>query len=114
MKFMSKAHFYQKNLRIKYGSDGPGPSPPPMVEQRWEIVKNKGAVCAIIIPPSTVVSENSPLRLLRNHKIVKKINHVSKHFHFYASVNLQNILDLGIKILLDRKLQIGLYGETSS
>ena len=65
-------------------------------------------------PPSTLalVSENFPPRLLRNRKIVKKINHVSKHFHFYASVNLQNISGLGIKNLLHRKLQIGLYGET--
>ena len=60
------------------------------------------------------MSQNAPLRLLRNRKIVKKINHVSKHFHFYASVNLHNISDLGIKILLNHKLQIGLYGETFS
>ena len=100
--------------------DGPSPSPPTVVvEQRWKIVKNKGAVSTIIITPppftpSTVlVSETSPLRLLHNRKIVKKINQVSKHFHFYASVNLQNISDLEIKILLNRRLQIGSYGETS-
>ena len=43
----------------------------------------------------------------------EEINHVSKHFYFYASVKLRNISDLGIKILLNRKLQIASYGETS-
>ena len=86
---------------------------PTVPEQRWQIVRNKGAVSTIIITLLPLYSKISPLRLLHNRNKVKKINHVSKHFYFYASVKLQNISDLGIKILLDRKLQIASYGETS-